>query len=506
MKQRKLLAWALALALLFCLCPAALAEEEIPAQLSAESPEAGEAVIVFGPEDAAEKFREEAIGPAVYPLTVSDGEIYYAAYEDTVYNNGGTVYNNGGLVYNNSGVVYNNAGVTYNNGGTVYANGGEVFSGMGQVVSTGGAVYEFSTEFQEPLSYRVTLAEDVAPFAELSGLREEEGELWLDQGAVCTVIPKEGFHLFSAESSTVRMEQDETGALQVEPSEELVLRLRFQPDPPQFDKPGGTYTQVHALELSAVPGAEIYYWMSGEAGELTEAELYTAPILLLEGRSITAVAVVEGAEWSEPVTASYALMYVGAPVFNEQPEGYEPEAQPLLLWTVGDQDGTLESVSLSGKNADSFRLEGPESLTVAAGESDDSSYLLSPVEGLAPGSYEAELVFSFGVGGSASLPVSFQVLEATSLGLTVTHSDGSQKELTLHTTADNLLDALLQAKVVENQGEGFLTAVDGETADWVADRAFWALSKDGVPMTTGARDTLISDGEHYELTYTVVNR
>ena len=506
MKKFRLLAWVMTLALLFCLCTAAAqAEGEIPAQVTAETPQSAEAVLVFGPEDAAAKFPDEAVGPVVKAVTVAEGEIYYAAYEDTVYNNGGVVYNNGGLVYNNNGTVYNNEGVTYNNGGTVYANGGEVFSGLGQVIEGGGAIYDFATRFQEPFRYHVTLDADVSPFAELTGLTEEDGELWLDKDAVCTVIPREGYHLLSYSADIGLTDTDETGALVVAPSEELRLSLRFQADPPKFDKPSGTYGQVQALELTAGQGAEIYYWPGTEAGELDEAILYTAPILAQEGCSITAVAVAQGAEISEPATATYALLYARVPSFEPLPEGQEPKAQPLTLWTVGDEPGSLSGVSLNGKDAACFRLQGPESLVIPAGETDEESYLLSPAAGLAPGSYEAEAVLHYDSGSSISLPVFFQVLEAEKIHITVTvtHADGSRKEVTLDTAADNLLDALLQAEgLVERKDEGFITVVDGEAADWSADRAFWALSKDGVALTTGAHDTKIADGEHYELTYT----
>ena len=148
---RKLFVFALALALLLCLAPAALAEEgDFQANVEVATPPVGRGVIIFNAKDAVEAFPDEEPGPAVYPVIVSAGQVYYAAYEDTVYNNGGLVYNNGGLVYNNNGTVYNNDGVTYNNGGTVFANGGEVFSGLGQVVHNGGAVYDFSTTFLEP--------------------------------------------------------------------------------------------------------------------------------------------------------------------------------------------------------------------------------------------------------------------------------------------------------------------------------------------------------------------
>ena len=95
--------------------------------------------------------------------------------------------------------------------------------------------------------------------------------------------------------------------------------------------------------------------------ELETANLYTAPILIEEGTVVTAVAVAEGAEISQPATASYAVLRVSVPNFADLKAGYEDiEAQPLLLRAIGSQDGTVESVSLSGDGAASFVLTGEE--------------------------------------------------------------------------------------------------------------------------------------------------
>lgn len=91
--------------------------------------------------------------------------------------------------------------------------------------------------------------------------------------------------------------------------------------------------------------------------------------------------------------------------------------------------------------------------------------------------------------------------------LQVIHSDGSEKDFTLHTDSENLLGALLEVDgLIEGEGEGssfYVTAVDGETASWDEDQAFWSFTQDGEWLTTGASDTMISDGDHYEFTYTI---
>ena len=48
----------------------------------------------------------------------------------------------------------------------------------------------------------------------------------------------------------------------------------------------------------------------------------------------------------------------------------------------------------------------------------------------------------------------------------------------------------------------YIKVVDGLRADYDLDGAYWAISKDGEYLMTGADSTPIADGEHYELTYT----
>ena len=91
--------------------------------------------------------------------------------------------------------------------------------------------------------------------------------------------------------------------------------------------------------------------------------------------------------------------------------------------------------------------------------------------------------------------------------LEIIHADGSQKTVTMHTDSENLLGALQEQEgLIEGEGEGsmfYVTTVDGETADWDTDQAFWSFTKDGEWLDTGAADTMIQDGDHFEFTYTI---
>ncbi len=88
--------------------------------------------------------------------------------------------------------------------------------------------------------------------------------------------------------------------------------------------------------------------------------------------------------------------------------------------------------------------------------------------------------------------------------LEVVHGDGSRKEFSLATGAENLRGAL--------EGEGliagtestyglYVLCVDGETAN-EAEQQWWCFTRGGEMLTTGVDDTVIADGEHYEAVLT----
>ena len=88
------------------------------------------------------------------------------------------------------------------------------------------------------------------------------------------------------------------------------------------------------------------------------------------------------------------------------------------------------------------------------------------------------------------------------LEVTVVHGDESSKDFSFSTDAENLRTALEEQKLIEGTESEyglFVTTVDGETAD-EAQQQWWCFSKDGEDLTTGVDDTMIADGEHYEIT------
>ena len=98
--------------------------------------------------------------------------------------------------------------------------------------------------------------------------------------------------------------------------------------------------------------------------------------------------------------------------------------------------------------------------------------------------------------------------EGTEITITiaVTNKAGETTEQQVTTTAATLADALVESGIVEENYDDYglyITTVNGEVADYSVDSSYWALSKNGEYLMTGASSTPIADGEHYELIYTV---
>ena len=104
----------------------------------------------------------------------------------------------------------------------------------------------------------------------------------------------------------------------------------------------------------------------------------------------------------------------------------------------------------------------------------------------------------------ANLPQAVQ--GEKSITVTVVHSDKEQNVFE-YTTDEEFLGIFLMDAGLIGGDEGefglFVTMVDGETADYMRDKSWWMLSKNGEMLTTGADQTPICDGEKYEWTYTI---
>ena len=90
--------------------------------------------------------------------------------------------------------------------------------------------------------------------------------------------------------------------------------------------------------------------------------------------------------------------------------------------------------------------------------------------------------------------------------VTIVHKDGTSKDFTCQTQEQYLGPVLLQEKLVEgSMGDYglYITAADGEVADYSVDQGFWALYIGEESALTGADAVAIEDGGVYKLVYTI---
>ena len=129
----------------------------------------------------------------------------------------------------------------------------------------------------------------------------------------------------------------------------------------------------------------------------------------------------------------------------------------------------------------------------------------SSASSAAPESASSEVVSSEAASSEAvsGAESSEAAAEAT---FTVVDADGNSTEIALSITeGEKLSDALAAAGVIseEEAAAGFVTTVNGVTADYNADGAWWCLTDAAGEMTTvGVADIELHDGDSYAFTYT----
>ena len=94
---------------------------------------------------------------------------------------------------------------------------------------------------------------------------------------------------------------------------------------------------------------------------------------------------------------------------------------------------------------------------------------------------------------------------AKALTVEVVHKNGETKTFDFRTDAEFLADALLEQEIVEDNQTAYglyILTADGETAN-EANQEWWCVTKGGEVHMSGVSETVIADGETYELTFTV---
>ena len=95
---------------------------------------------------------------------------------------------------------------------------------------------------------------------------------------------------------------------------------------------------------------------------------------------------------------------------------------------------------------------------------------------------------------------------AKTITVEVVHADGSEKQFTYHTDEEYLGPVLQAEGLVEGELEDYglyIKAVDGETADFDKDGAYWAFYQGEDYAAQGVDTTPIRDGDTFSLVYTV---
>lgn len=89
--------------------------------------------------------------------------------------------------------------------------------------------------------------------------------------------------------------------------------------------------------------------------------------------------------------------------------------------------------------------------------------------------------------------------------IVIVHADGTEKKLEYATDLENLAELLLEKELATgttSEEYGFtVESVDGVTADWATDGAYWALYVGEEYATTSAAGIMLEDGGIYKLVY-----
>lgn len=95
---------------------------------------------------------------------------------------------------------------------------------------------------------------------------------------------------------------------------------------------------------------------------------------------------------------------------------------------------------------------------------------------------------------------------AKTITVEVVHKDESTKTFTYHTDAEYLGEVILAEGLVKgDQGDYglYITEVDGESAVYETDSAYWAFYQGGEYANQSVDQTPINDGDAFSLVYTI---
>ncbi len=89
-----------------------------------------------------------------------------------------------------------------------------------------------------------------------------------------------------------------------------------------------------------------------------------------------------------------------------------------------------------------------------------------------------------------------------SIMVEIVDDKGEKTTLDIDTSETYLADALVEEGIIEYDENGLYTTVNGITADYNKDGAWWCVTKKGAMTTEGMNTLKLADGDKYEITYT----
>ena len=102
------------------------------------------------------------------------------------------------------------------------------------------------------------------------------------------------------------------------------------------------------------------------------------------------------------------------PAFEDLTAGYRRDALPVASARVentGAEPVTIKAARLNGSSSNCFTLTAAKNVTVAPGETDESSFTVAPIPNLPAGEYSAVLVLILEDGRLFELPFSLSVVK-----------------------------------------------------------------------------------------------
>ena len=235
------------------------------------------------------------------------------------------------------------------------------------------------------------------------------------------------------------------------------------------------------------------------------------------------------------LTMVSTLAACGTPAEPETTPATEPSAetteatQPEVTGTsftviVTDEDGTETTFAYTSEAetlGEALLAEG----LIAGDESDYGLYITS-VNGITADWATENAYWAFYINGeyaqtgvdataitegavySLTKTVSYTVMGegTTTFYLTVRNTDQSVTRFQINTDASTVGEALLALELIagdESEYGLYVTSVNGITADWDTEKAYWAFYIDGEYAATGVDATEIAAGVTYELVKTV---